>query len=150
MTCIPTLPSPNSGSQTLSGSADSASSRTRPDHRRRMTRFLKKGSPVHQNIEQQDTEGWVGEVLGRRPIRQSQEKVADPYPALFLEPDEVLRKIQSWPHPKGSEARPSMSVIILHLEEKTRGGQVPFRDRRQTRQSGWVSCHFTSASEGRI
>ena len=80
----------------------------------------------------QDTEGRVGEALGRPPFQQSRERVSDPSPALFLDPDEILRNIRSWPHLKDSEPRPSVSTAILSLEEKTgvgRGG--PFSGARQ-------------------
>ena len=72
----------------------------------------------------QDTEGRVGEALGRPPFKRSRERVPDPYPALFLDTDEILRNIRSWPRPKGSEARPSVSIAILSIEEKTGGGQA--------------------------
>jgi hypothetical protein len=83
-----------------------------------MTRFLIKDSPIDP-----DTEGRVGEALGRPLFKRSRESVLDLYPVLFLDTDPGLRNLRSWPHPKGSEARSSVSITILSVEEKTGGGQ---------------------------
>jgi hypothetical protein len=91
-----------------------------------MIRFLKKGIPVDQDIDGQDTEGRAGEPLGRPPFKQSRRRVPDPYPALPLDTEKVLRNIRSWPHPKGSEARPSVSITIPPMEEKMSEGKTKF------------------------
>jgi hypothetical protein len=84
-----------------------------------MTRLLNKGAPIDP-----DTEGQVGEALGRPPFKRSREGVLDLSPVLLLDTDQGLGDLRSWPHPKGSEARPSVSITILSIEEKTWGGQA--------------------------
>jgi hypothetical protein len=61
---------------------------TYPDRGRKLTRFLKKGSPIDQ-----DTEGRVGEALERPPFRRSREGVPDPCQTFILDTDEVSRNI---------------------------------------------------------
>ncbi len=62
--------------------------------------------------------GGLEKLQGGHLLSDLGKESPDPYPALFLEPGEVLCNIRSWPHPKGSEARPSVSLIILYIEEK--------------------------------
>jgi hypothetical protein len=51
---------------------------------------------------------------------------------LILDTDEVLHNIQSLPHSKGSKTRPSVSIPIPSMGEKTGGGQnIKYLDEHQ-------------------
>jgi hypothetical protein len=74
----------------------------------RWARFLKKGSPMDE-----DTEGRVEEALGRRPLSDLGNESQTLAQSRFFMPTKVSDNIQSWPHSKGSETRPSVSATFL-------------------------------------
>jgi hypothetical protein len=63
------------------------------------------GCQANRETHSQDTEGRVGEALGRPPLKRSPEGVPDPYQALILDTDKVSHNIRTSPHPKGSGRR---------------------------------------------